>query len=275
VELDADARNSPPKVRDYSDISERLHELSSSPNVRLLTLGHYRADNEDYSIYAVHLGNPDPNKLSVLISAGIHGDEPASVEAALQFIAHNAGDASLLKHYHFVIFPCDNPWGWEHNSRENADGIDLNRQFRVRHPVPEIALMADLLHSRCFDLVYDMHEDYDSPGFYLYELSEDPSAIVGEAIVHEVSIAGYPINRSHIIEGRRAKNGIIRPNGSNFRKTRVPKALYSFAECGGHVLTLETPSTYLSIADRVRIHLIGLKVSLDRTRLHKDAMSGI
>ena len=262
-------------IRDYSGLIKRLLDTSDSPHVTLDLLGSFTVNNTEYPMYLVHLGEPAPHKLSVLISAGIHGDEPAGVEAALQFIEYNVENPALLSHYNFVIFPCDNPYGWERGTRENSRGFDLNRQFQLQTPAPEIELITKGLKNKHFDLVYEMHEDYDSPGFYMYECGEDPTAYLGEPIIQEISAFGYPINRSHIIENRRAKNGIIRPNMKTYRKTRLPKAFYVYREYGGQVLTMETPSTFLPLEERVRIHLLGLNVSLNRAWLHKDAMSGI
>ncbi len=267
--------NKPMRIREYASVTSRLERAAASPFVQLQTLGSFEVGGARYPMHLVQLGEPGPYKLRVVISAGIHGDEPAGVEAALRFIEHNVANPSLLSHYHFVIFPCDNPYGWERGTRENSQGRDLNRQFRIRQPSPEIELISLGLEGKQADLVYEMHEDYDSPGFYLYEFGDDPVAYLGESIVHEISSFGYPINRNRIIERRRASNGIIRLNTSTYRKTRLPKSFYAHRECGGQVLTLETPSTFLPLEDRVRIHLLGLNASLNRAWLHKDAMGGI
>lgn len=261
--------------RNYDNVISRLENAASSGVARLNLLGSFSASGRDYPMFTVDIGNPSSNRVSVLISAGIHGDEPAGVEAALRFIEHNVGNTTLLSHYHFTVFPCDNPYGWERGLRENPQGLDLNRQFLTKQPAPEVELISRGLEGRCFDLVYEMHEDYDSPGFYMYEFGEDPEKYLGESIIYEISSFGFPINRSSIIESRRAKNGIIRLNLRTYRKTRLPKSFYSYRECGGHVLTLETPSTFFPIDERVRMHLLGLNVSLGRARLHKDAMAEI
>lgn len=262
-------------IRSYSSVIDRLHAAAGPRHIELETLGSFEVCGDHYPMYLVNLGAPSPDKVSVLISAGIHGDEPAGVEAALRFIEHNVENPVLLSHYNFVIFPCDNPFGWERNQRENSLGFDLNRQFRMKEPSPEIELIIKGMQGRGFDLVYEMHEDYDSPGFYIYEFGDDPAAYLGESIIFEISSCGFPINGSHIIENRRSKNGIIRLNLNTYRKTRLPKSFYAYRECGGHVLTLETPSTFFPIDDRVRMHLLGLNVSLNRAWLHKDAASGI
>jgi hypothetical protein len=65
-----------------------------------------------------------------------HGDESASTEAALSIpdclLRKGATDASvrdLLRRYAFYVLPVVNPDGLAANSRLNADGIDINRDY--------------------------------------------------------------------------------------------------------------------------------------------------
>jgi predicted deacylase len=219
-------------------------------------------------MFVVHAGQPGPGKANVMIAAGIHGDEPAGVEAALRFLETDARDHALLSRFSFVVFPCNNPTGWERNTRENRRGIDLNRQFLARHPEPEVALIMRALEGRCFDLVFEMHEDVDSPGLYLYEIAENSDDHVGEAIVAAARASGCPINMSPVIEGLPADAGIIRRrmNLKRFRKTRLPQAIYAFRTCGGHVITLEPPASVLPMETRVQIELASLSIALSRTK---------
>ncbi len=101
---------------------------------------------------------------------------------------------------------------------------------------------------------------------------EDKEFFVGEAIIEEVEALGYPINKNHIIEHRRAKNGIIRLNLKHYRATRLPKSFYAYRECGGQVLTLEPPSSILPLEDRVKIELLGLRISLEIAKSRKDLL---
>jgi len=233
------------------------------------TLGEFRAGRRMYPLFLMHLGEAGPGKLGVAISAGIHGDEPAGVEAAVRFLESNARNDALLENFHFIVFPCDNPSGWELNTRANADGIDLNREFATAHPPQEVALIMRALQGRCFDLVFEMHEDVDAPGFYLYELAENPEDRVGKAIVAAVGASGYPINRNSCIEGLPAEEGIIRPAGKRFRKTHLPKAVYTYRTCGGHVITLEPPASVLPLDDRVKIQLMALAIALEAAARRK------
>ena len=250
------------KVRSYADVVRRLEDAARADWVELNLLGSFTVEGREYPMYTVRLGERTPDKLSVVLSAGIHGDEPAGVEAALRFIESQASRPDLLHCASFLVFPCDNPYGYEHNTRENWQGVDLNRRFRSKDYSPEVELIERGMKGNCADLVFEMHEDYDSPGLYLYEFTLDPDAYVAQYITEAVEAMGYPINRARLIEHRRAKDGLIRPSLPNYRKSNLPKAIYTYHMCGGHVITLEAPSTALPLEDRVRIELTGLEIAL-------------
>lgn len=260
------------KHRSYDELIKRLKITSNSPRVKMETLGEFEADGRSYPLFLMRLGTPGPDKINVVITAGIHGDEPASVEAAVRFLEINTDNDKLLSNFHFTIFPCNNPTGWERNTRENWQGIDLNRQFAARKLAPEVALIMRALEGRCFDIVFEMHEDIDAPGFYLYEIAESPEDYVGERIVQEMKSMGYPVNHSECIEGMEAISGIIgrKINLKRFRKTKVPQAIYIYRTCGGHVLTLEPPVAVLPLEDRVKIELAALYITLDAARCRRS-----
>ncbi len=64
--------------------------------------------------------------LRIYISTGIHGDEPAGPLAALRLIQENHWPENA----EIFLLPCLNPIGFTLNRRENANGIDLNRDYR-------------------------------------------------------------------------------------------------------------------------------------------------
>ncbi|MCE5199343.1 MAG: M14 family metallocarboxypeptidase [Armatimonadota bacterium] len=253
----------------YTKLVKRLEMISALPSVALDKIGQFSIDRRDYSMFLIRVGEPGPQKANVMIAAGIHGDEPAGVEAALRFVETNASNKSLLSRFHFMVFPCNNPTGWEKGTRENWQGIDLNREFGSRRPAPEVDIIQRALSGNCFELVFEMHEDVDSPGLYLYEITEESSHHVAETILHIANSMGCPINRSRYIEGMTASEGLIRRRTLRFRKTHVPQAIYTYRTCGGHVITLEPPASVLSFEDRVKIQLTALRITLDATRMRE------
>lgn len=250
-------------IRCYDDLVRRLERIAESPSVEMERIGEFEANARTYPMFLMRMGSPCPGKASVMIGAGIHGDEPAGVEAALRFLETNSGNEALLSRFHFIVFPCNNPTGWELDTRENASGIDLNREFNARKPAPEAAIISEALQGKCFDLVFEMHEDVDAPGLYLYEISEDTSRYVGEKIIAAAEAAGCPINHGECIEGMGAKDGLIRRKVIRFRKTRLPLAIFAYRTCGGHVITLEPPASKLPFEKRVEIELMALQIVLD------------
>ena len=247
-------------VRNYPELIERLARIAEAPAVQLDRLGRFESQGKLYPLFRVRMGT---GNVRVMIDAGIHGDEPAGVEAAMRFIEGNATNEDLLSRFAFTIFPCNNPTGWERNTRENADGIDLNREFNTRKPPAEAAIISNALQGHCFDLILEMHEDVDSPGFYMYELAEDAACYVGERIIEAVEAAGCPVNRGECIEGMPADGGLIRrKKTTRFRKTRLPLAIYAYRTCGGHVITLEPPASMLPFEERVNVELMALWIAL-------------
>jgi len=255
-------------ARNYQALLARLRSIAGD---RIETIGEFKWEGRTYPITMLMLGEDRPGRPRVMVDAGIHGDEPAGVEAALRFIERAVSDATLCSQFSFTIFPCNNPTGWELDTRENARGVDLNRGFVSRQPELEVEIIQGALQGRCFDLVFEMHEDVDSPGLYLYELACDADDHVGEKIVAAAESMGCPINTNDCIEGLSAYNGVIRRRVIRFRKTRVPLAIYAYRTCGGHVITLEPPASVISFEDRVRVELAALEIALGG--LAKDTSS--
>ena len=70
----------------------------------------------------------------VYLSTGIHGDEPAGPLAMRQLLQDDQWPSGL----DLWVCPCLNPAGFTMNRRENADGIDLNRDY-LNSKAPETA----------------------------------------------------------------------------------------------------------------------------------------
>jgi len=182
---------------------------------------------------------PDPRH-RVYISTGIHGDEPAGPLAALQLLCENQwpNDAALW------LCPCLNPSGFPLNRRENSAGIDLNRDYRHLQSAEVRTHVQWLEHQPDFDLTLCLHEDWESAGFYLYELNPNHGPSLAKGIIASVE-AVCPIDPSPMIEGRPAQNGIIRPNFNPMDRPQWPEALY-LASQGKTPMsyTFEAPSDF-------------------------------
>ena len=93
----------------------------------------------------------------VLLSAGIHGNEPAGVDCMIDFIEDLSKSPSKFSPFTFNIIPIVNPWGWIHNIRFNKDGIDINRDFASFNS-QEAKILEQILDGETYDLMIDFHE---------------------------------------------------------------------------------------------------------------------
>lgn len=186
------------------------------------------------------IGNSHPStSRRVYISAGIHGDEPAGPLAALRLLRENKWPANL----DLWLCPCLNPVGFALNSRENSRGIDLNRDY-LKPRADEIAAHIHWLERQPkFDLCLVLHEDWESHGFYLYEQNPEGRRSLAEPIIEAVSKV-CPVDPNEMIEGRPAKNGIIRPNLDPSLRPQWPESFYLITHKTRQSYTLEAPSDY-------------------------------
>jgi protein MpaA len=174
------------------------------------------------------------------ISSGMHGDEPAPPLAVLRLLRQNAWPTSL----DLTLCPCLNPTGFRRAQRENVNGVDLNRQYHLPEDVqPEIAAHVGWLdRQKRFDAALCLHEDWESRGFYLYELLRDENDSLADAILESVKGA-CSIDRSDRIDGMEARSGVIAPRGEFGRMMdEWPEAIWLMENRTDVSYTLETSS---------------------------------
>ena len=175
----------------------------------------------------------------VYLSAGIHGDEPAGPVALLQLLREEA----LPHDCGFLICPLMNPAGIGAATRENADGVDLNRDY-ARPAAGETRAHCDWIEAHLppkLALNLHLHEDWETDGFYLYEIGPDARPGLGETVLSAVAPI-IPIQPSGEIDGHHAEAGIIRPGTERAASEGLPEALFLHRRFGGISLTFETPS---------------------------------
>jgi murein peptide amidase A len=192
----------------------------------------------------------------IYISTGIHGDEPAGPLAVRQLLQ----ETGSLADFDVWLCPCLNPAGFGLNRRENREGLDLNRQYRTPEAGETAAHIAWLGRQPSFDLCLCLHEDWEAHGFYVYELNPDSQPSLADAIVARVGEV-CPIDRSEVIEGRPAANGIIRPSVDPRSRPDWPEAFFLITHKARLSYTLEAPSDY-PLATRVAALVAGVTAAL-------------
>jgi predicted deacylase len=78
---------------------------------------------QDRPIRAFHLGNPDAKRTAVVLGS-MHGDEQAGMEVVDALL-----DGDPIRRVNLWVVPTMNPDGVAVDDRQNAHGVDLNRNF--------------------------------------------------------------------------------------------------------------------------------------------------
>ena len=210
---------------------------------------------DDLRLLALRRQHPRARR-RIYLSTGIHGDEPAGPLAVRQLLETDAWPAGS----DLWLCPCLNPTGFPLNRRENAEGKDLNREYR--HPTTgEIRThLAWLERQPDFDLSLCLHEDWEAHGFYLYELNPSGVPSLAETIVDAVARV-CPIDLSPLIEGREAHGGIIRPSLDPQSRPDWPEAFHLIQHKTRLSYTLEAPSDF-PLPVRVAALVAGVKAAL-------------
>lgn len=239
-------------MRDYTEITERLKRLDA-PVEQLGTV--HAKENINYPVYQIHLASSAQAPRRVLITGGMHGDEPAGIEAVLQFLERD--NTTLLKNFSFLIIPCINPYGYVHNTRETLDDIDINRAFEADN-VPEVAIVKKALGQTQFSLAIDFHEDYDATGFYLYEGKRDEQYIGPRLAIAAKAIGSLdPDDPGE--DAPDLAEGVYKVATSWGTQGLTPYLLHFHSE---HVIISETPTVW-QLEQRVALHLTILDTALD------------
>jgi len=195
----------------------------------------------------------------VYLSAGMHGDEPAGPIALLEMM--RAGFFS--DRIHWFICPALNPGGLAASRRENADGVDLNRDYWALS-TPEVAAHTEWLDSQpAPDLCISLHEDWETRGFYFYEINlgeDDPERAA--AILAAVS-PWFPAEAGPEIDGHECREpGWIYHPAEPDLPEGWPEAIY-LAKMGCPLsFTFETPSCG-KLAARVASHCAAITATCE------------
>jgi hypothetical protein len=136
-----------------------------------------------------------------------------------------------------------NPTGFPLNKRESAQGIDLNRDYRHLQSVEVRAHVDWLQRQPCFDLTLCLHEDWESSGFYIYEVNPSGRPSLAEKMIEAVAKV-CPIEHSPVIEKWDATAGVIRPQLNPGERPQWPEALYLITHNSSMSYTLESPSDF-------------------------------
>lgn len=157
---------------------------------------------ENNTITFLETTNRNPEK-SVLIIGVFHGEEPQGEYLINEYLKTDLSD--IKNKLYFV--PCLNPDGKSKNQRQNANGIDLNRNFPTKNwritsrkeyfggnkPASEIEtkFMIDILENYKFDAILSIHAPFEIVNYdgNAKDFAEKISQLTGYPVQSDI---GYP-----------------------------------------------------------------------------------
>ena len=254
-----------PAIRQLESIDARLHSaVEKSPFLTMTIIGRVRHERFEAPVALVRFANGPAGAPRILLTGGVHGNEPAGVETAVRLVEHLAADPDSVPACVVEIIPMVNPWGWSHDIRFNREGLDVGRDFASLESQEAGIIQAHLQGNR-YDLIIDLHEDPAACGFYMYQYGRPDKSIV-EPIIAAVAAMGYPIEQDVKMVTLRTRNGVIDAPLWGLRYMQLTGQLslsnYGRLYNSPNVFTIETP-TRLDWEDRLRLQQRALDMLFD------------
>jgi hypothetical protein len=171
----------------------------------------FQCGNESYELprylFIGPRGGDEPIRIGIF--AGMHGDEPEGVHALVQFLGLLEKQAELATGYCLFVYPVTNPTGFEDRTRHSRRGKDLNREFWRHSLEPEVRLLESEIVAHSLHGIISLHTDDTSDGFYGFAHGATLTKSLIEPALQSAE-QFLPRNRNEVIDGFRARNGVIR-----------------------------------------------------------------
>lgn len=198
----------------------------------------------------------------VYLSSGVHGDEPAGPQALMALLK----EGFFGEGFRWMVCPVLNPVGLERGTRENGEGVDLNRDYLEKRTPEVTAHIAWLEQQEMPEIFLSLHEDWESSGIYYYEISCGGTGAGYEEMMAAAAPYFPPEPELVIDDHEVTKPGWIYHNDEPDIPEGWPEAIY-LAKQGCRIsLTFETPSS-AALEDRISCHVALVMETLKKLEL--------
>lgn len=160
------------KPHDLDAIYARIEALRADPRVTVDDLGAAHG----HPLHGIRLTDPGPGpKLKVLITAGVHGNEPCGPGAAMLMLEQLLAEPRRLEGLDVTLIPVINPRGLRARTRRTPEDVDINRVCGQADAPVEAQLTVAYLKGKRHDLALDLHSGAEKRnGFWvLHRNAED------------------------------------------------------------------------------------------------------
>ena len=196
--------------RVFAAVEELQRKVDGSDHLFYSEIGSFRHSGGVYAIPRfVFLGpGADDEPVKIGIFAAIHGDEPETARAAVEFLHRLLEDPERARGYQIFVYPICNPTGVEDRTRHSRNGLDLNREFWIGSKQPEVYYLERELGVLAFQGVVALHADDTTHGVYAFVRG----ATLTEALARPALAAAekfLPRASGEVIDNFPAKDALI------------------------------------------------------------------
>ena len=196
---------------DLSALLERVQSLNDpAGGTHVSVLDRVVSGAHRWDLPRVHISGPEAghDQIRLGLFAGLHGDEPAGCVALVQFAQVVSASLARIAGYELMIYPVINPFGYEKDTRQNHQGLDLNREFWRGSMAVEVQALEQELRSQKFDGIVTLHSDDTCEGIYGYAHGRTlEESLLKPAL--KTAARYLPLDRRAKIDGFAAQEGLI------------------------------------------------------------------
>ena len=228
--------NSFPVHEYFETVVDRVDRLRDDFHISVI--GEVPLGSVFLPIYRIATPHLQDKANTVLLTAGVHGNEQGGVCGALNFMQEDA--LYLDSDIGVICYPCINPRGLVLNSRWAGDGphnrTDLNRNFIDESDIKEVKLLIASLRqtARKYLASIDLHETMpqdnlvmmmqyserdinpykETPdSFYMWEICNDRSKRIGNAVIERLKESVSVCDWERIFDDYNSGGVIFYPEG--------------------------------------------------------------
>lgn len=245
--------NIDPQAVDLPKFYSDLRAAATDITVHELAQAQYSGEQWPLLLFSPATPSP-PAKKSILVVAGIHGNEVSGSLAALRALSTPAPESVVLH----VLAPA-NPVGLKHGSRYNAQGCDINRDFKAYRTVEARAIRSAVERVRP-TLVLSLHEG-PQEGIFIIGTQSTPQSLQ-QAITTALGARNFPLAQKNNL-GMRLETPGTMVEGAFITRAKSWLGIYSLGEyttsLGIPLITTEAPWTLPSMEGRIQMQQVVLE----------------
>lgn len=188
--------------------------------------------SDQYPLYIIKIKADRADAKTLLVSAGMHGNEPSGPLGVVEFLKR----IDLKKiDVNITILPLCNPAGFDRNKRRNDQRRDLNRHFSDNVLTQENKTIYSQVKDIHPDVMLALHEDISQDKFFLYETARTTQPYDLEIL--EEAKKTFDINTDPFMYTDPNINGVVFDQAAGALEDRL------YADGVAYAVTLETPGT--------------------------------